>query len=197
MVDKIKPLKFEEPTCGTELDFLPTETDPTEDFITAKGYTFECSDVATIVKDVNDEISFTDSEISDVTVKELKNGADLAQVGRYAIALTHNGTVGNGTFFGFSNLINGLDTPIVIPRDSTLKDLTFSNSNSSADFTLFLRKNSSVATAFYTITKTNSNFFTEIDIDGIFLQGDLIYVEYQDDGTNANDVGIILFLRND
>jgi hypothetical protein len=45
MVDKVKPLVFESPlNGGTELDIYPTETDPTEDYLAAKGIAFENSD---------------------------------------------------------------------------------------------------------------------------------------------------------
>lgn len=43
-VDKVKPLKFEDASSGSEMDFLPTETDPTEDYISAKGLAFENTD---------------------------------------------------------------------------------------------------------------------------------------------------------
>lgn len=44
-VDKIKPLKFENPgTGGIETDYLPTEANPTEDYGAIKGIAFENSD---------------------------------------------------------------------------------------------------------------------------------------------------------
>jgi hypothetical protein len=45
MVDKVKPLKIENPaTGGTNTDPFPTETSPTQDYIAAKGFAFENSD---------------------------------------------------------------------------------------------------------------------------------------------------------
>ena len=42
MVDKVKPLKYESPSLGgTETDYIPTESDPNEDFVAAKGISFE------------------------------------------------------------------------------------------------------------------------------------------------------------
>lgn len=41
MVDKVKPLKYETSVDGTEVDFSPTETDPSEDRLSAKGIAFE------------------------------------------------------------------------------------------------------------------------------------------------------------
>lgn len=40
-VDKVKPLKMEDPTSGTETDAAPTETDPSEDYLATKGIAFE------------------------------------------------------------------------------------------------------------------------------------------------------------
>ena len=44
MVDKVKPLKYEDSTSGTEFDVLPTEANPLEDYLTGKGFSFEDSD---------------------------------------------------------------------------------------------------------------------------------------------------------
>ena len=45
MVDKVKPLKFENSaTGGTEVDYLPTEVDSNEDYLAGKGISFENSD---------------------------------------------------------------------------------------------------------------------------------------------------------
>lgn len=44
-VDKVKPLKMEHSSLGgTEDDAFPTATDPTEDYLAAKGVAFENSD---------------------------------------------------------------------------------------------------------------------------------------------------------
>lgn len=143
-------------------------------------------------------LNFEDSETqANVKLNQLYQGAGFGAAGRYAVPLVYNGTVGNGTFIGYSNLVNGLDTPIVIPRNCSLQDLTFSNANANADYTLYLRKNSPTATEFKSITKTNTQTFTEQGINQDFLAGDTVYIEYQDDGQNVNDVVIVLFFRND
>lgn len=60
MVDKVKPLKIEDATSGTETDFGPIETDPAEDYLATKGLALENSDL--ILIDVNgNEITFTDT----------------------------------------------------------------------------------------------------------------------------------------
>lgn len=47
-LDKIKPLKMETPTDGTEFNFGPTETDPSQDYLSSKGVALENSDIDTI-----------------------------------------------------------------------------------------------------------------------------------------------------
>jgi len=43
-VDKVQPLKYENSVEGTQDDFKPTETDPSEDYLSARGMSFEGSD---------------------------------------------------------------------------------------------------------------------------------------------------------
>jgi len=40
-VDKVKPLKIEDGTSGTQIDFVPREADPAEDYLASKGLSFE------------------------------------------------------------------------------------------------------------------------------------------------------------
>lgn len=55
-IDKVKPLKIE---SGIETDFSPTETNPTEDYIAAKGIALENSDTHRVEKK-GDEVGFDD-----------------------------------------------------------------------------------------------------------------------------------------
>jgi len=141
------------------------------------------------------DVDFTASELQTAT-KEAANSASLAlQLPIYTILLQYNGTVSGGTFIGYDSLIDGLSTPIVIPIKSEFRAFTFSNSRSNADYTLRFRKNSSTATPFFTISKTNTQFFNQDGISEIFNAGDTIFIEYGDDGTNASDAVIVLSLR--
>lgn len=126
-------------------------------------------------------------------------GGDKAQVAldtpRYSIPLIYNGTLSNNEFIGYSNLLPGDSTPIVVPIDSILEEYTFSNNSSTADYGIELRKNSTVATPFNTVSKDNTQFFVESGIGESFNQGDTIYVKYIDEGSNARDVGIVLIFK--
>jgi hypothetical protein len=49
MADKVKPLKIENASLGgTQNDPYPTETNPTQDYLAAKGIAFENSDTYTM-----------------------------------------------------------------------------------------------------------------------------------------------------
>lgn len=114
---------------------------------------------------------------------------------RYTILLQNNGVVSGGTFIGYDSLIPGDATPVIIPINSQLIEFTWSNSRSTADFTLIFRRNSTTTTAFYSTSRTNAQFFAEDGVDQIFDAGDQIYIQYQDDGGNASDAVIVLVLK--
>lgn len=61
-VDKVKPLKIESPALGgSQTDPFPQETDPSEDYLAAKGVAFENLD-STRVFSEDGVMKFEDSE---------------------------------------------------------------------------------------------------------------------------------------
>ena len=70
MVDKVKALKLEDTTSGTDFDMIPTETDPTEDYLSAKGLALE-NDDATRVEKVAGEVAFIDATNGTKKVSDL------------------------------------------------------------------------------------------------------------------------------
>lgn len=71
MVDKVKVLKIEDATNGTEINFGPTESDPTEDYAAVKGIAFENSDNTLIYGD-SGKMTFKDIEVTtDITLKQI------------------------------------------------------------------------------------------------------------------------------
>lgn len=63
MVDKIRPLKFERPSAGTQNNRRFTaETNPNEDYVSGKGFSFQLSDNFLIDVDTNGYIKFKDSD---------------------------------------------------------------------------------------------------------------------------------------
>lgn len=129
-------------------------------------------------------------------INEAAQNADVAlNTPRYTIVLQHNGNVSNNTFIGYDSLIPGDDTPIVVPVKSELVEYTFSNSRSNADYAIELRKNSTGATPFNTVSVDNTQTFVEDDINEPFNPGDEVYVKYIDEGTNASDAVILLLFK--
>jgi hypothetical protein len=62
MADKIKPLKIENPSSGgTDTDFLPTESNPTQDYVAAKGIAFENNDNRLFDLSASGEIQYKDA----------------------------------------------------------------------------------------------------------------------------------------
>lgn len=218
-VDKVKPLKMETPSGGTETDSVPTATDPSEDYLATKGIAFENDDDTRIEK-VGTEVSFFDIVTGAISLSKIRtalfnlfdnstNGFIATEVQSaieeakatgdaaiFPITLQHNGVVNNNTFFGYSSLIPGDDTPVIIQKDALFTGFTFSNKVIDADFTLEFRKNSLVSAPFLTVSKTNTQFFShDLVSQESFSQEDEIYVKYIDDGTNASDVGIVLTMK--
>ena len=141
---------------------------------------------------------FTESNPDNVQ-DAIAAGGEKAQVAldtpRYAIALQYNGTVRNNTFFGYSNLIPGDDTPVVIPVKSQLIEYSFSNSSSGADYTIEIRKGSTTSTVLDTQAQTNTQFFVRSGLAIDFDAGDTIFCKYLDNGKNASDAAIVLFFK--
>jgi hypothetical protein len=72
MVDRVKPLKFETPELGTQNNRrFPTEIDPAEDYVAAKGVSFEASEDRRINLDGSGDIQFTDA--TNPTGRTLRN----------------------------------------------------------------------------------------------------------------------------
>jgi hypothetical protein len=62
MADKIKPLKIENPASGgTQTDFLPTESNPAQDYVSAKGFAFEDNDSRLFDLSASGEIQWKDA----------------------------------------------------------------------------------------------------------------------------------------
>ena len=70
MVDKVKPLKFEESIDGTEIDPIPTESDESEDYLAGKGIALENLDTH-LIDLQSSEIAFTDPTSGTKKVSDL------------------------------------------------------------------------------------------------------------------------------
>ncbi len=99
MVDKVKPLKFETSADGTQVDIYPTETNPEEDYIAAKGFSFGNSNsylmerVGGIIKDLTPNYSHRPGYSGgSLSYLEIYNGQTQTTVNRLLrIDLTYTG----------------------------------------------------------------------------------------------------------
>ena len=133
MADKVKPLKFENSaTGGTQIDFLPTETKPEQDYLATKGIAYENSDNFLTDKvgrvlverfpDLYQKVTYSSG---DVSVVEFFNNASFVTANRVArYDLTY--TSGNLT----SEVLRIYDTD----GSTILRTYTWTHSYVSGDF---------------------------------------------------------------
>lgn len=225
MADKVKPLKIENPALGgSETDPFPTEADPNEDYITGKGFAFENNDNRLLDLSASGNIQFKDAtESSYVELYKLRraqyclfdntsngftatNEQDAIEeardtaVGkaRFAMLFVHNGTVGAGTWLGFSELVPSNTTPLVVPVAAKLKELAMSFKGANVDGVLKIFKNGTTDPTHVvaSITFTNENTYklvTGLDID--LVAGDLLRAKWTDTGDNPSDACLQWFFQ--
>lgn len=137
----------------------------------------------------------TDSGLAADNVKDaIDEVFQQASIAVFTIPLIYNGTLSSDTFISYSNLTP--NTPIVVPVNAEFVGFTFSNSRATADYTIEFRINTNVGTPFYSVSKTNTQFFADtLPTPEVFSAGDVISVKYVDDGGNANDAVWVLGFR--
>ena len=119
-------------------------------------------------------------------------------VPRAPILLMHNGTLSNGQKIGYGNLVN--DADVVVPFKGTLEEVSFSNSNSSADAGFRFYRNDPIAgNLFFTWSfdskSTNVAQSTEFASNPVFNRGDIINIYFDDEGGNPSDMTMGLFWK--
>lgn len=222
MADKIKPLKIENPSNGgTETDFLPTESNPSEDYVAAKGIALENNDNRIIDLDGSGNIQFKDAvETTAISVRKLRtanqnifdntlNGFIATDVqaaieesktsapgkARASVTCTFNGAIGNNNWLGYNELLPGNTVPIRVPWNSTLKEITVSyTSGVAVDGQLVIYKNGTAAgNIVHTETFTNQSDGKNITLSLSLTSGDTIRGRWRDTGDNPSDMAIVYF----
>lgn len=168
-------------------DDIATGSIPETDLV---DYSLETLRDTNIVNPVTDEVIAYDGV-------EWYNQENYGRAAIFPILFTYKGNVSNGHYFGYTELIDGLNSPIPIQGNGILRTLTFTNSRDNASYDLLLRKNSPTATPFVTISKTNVRTFVfnktdDPAIEETFVIGDLIYIQHISTGTVPQDAGITL-----
>ena len=154
---------------------------------------FHTTDVAESVPFDNEGNGFDSDNVQDA-IEEVDSEINPLRV---PINLIYNGTLSNGDFIGYSNLLPGDETPIIIPITGSFVEFTWSNKNANADFALEFRLNSTVGTPFFTWSVDNTQTAAVVlpTPESVTI-GDEIYVKYIDEGTNAQDAAIVLLFKS-
>jgi hypothetical protein len=113
---------------------------------------------------------------------------------RAPILLLHNGSMSNGFWHGYSELISSDQSPIPIPWDCTLTEYTFSNNRTSVDGRMdFYVNGTDPADIVYSISFSNVNRVLTDSPNFDLNAGDLLRLRWVDQGQNPRDVGSTLF----
>jgi len=151
-------------------------------------FTFQ---VAQAVPFDNATNGFTSEEVQSA-IEEAKNTAP--GKARATIASLHNGTLSNGFWIGYTDLINSFDSPFVLAWGATLKEVTFSNNNLSVDGAIDFYKNGTAAgQIIHNEVFTNVDKVKTFNVDHHFIAGDLLRLRWTDTGTNPKDMGLMMF----
>lgn len=114
---------------------------------------------------------------------------------RAAVRGTYNGTVSNNQWLGPQELLP--NTPLcVFPVNTQLNEITWSNATANVAFSIQFRRGSKTGAIFYTLVVTSPNIGRGF-INGLtftFTAGEAIFCQYIDQGTNASDMNLDLWI---
>lgn len=150
---------------------------------------FAVTDVAESTPFDNDTNGFTADNVQEA-IEEVQTAVAPLVV---PLTLVYNGSLSNGDWLGYNNLLPGDDTPIVIPITGAFTGFTWSNSRSTADFQLTFRLNSTSGSIFFSWSVDDTQAaFVELGTPEAVTAGDTLFIQYLDEGTNAVDAAIVL-----
>lgn len=127
-------------------------------------------------------------------IEEVKTTAE--GKARFGVSFIGNGTLGNNTWLGFSELVPSNTTPMIVPVAMQLKELAFSFSGANVDGQMKIFKNGLVnpTNVVYTMTLSNDNTFQlDSGLSIPFVPGDRISAQWIDTGDNPSDVALQFF----
>lgn len=138
----------------------------------------------------NTSNGFISTDVQDA-IEEVDNNNTNARV---SIPLLANSTVSNNQWVGYSELIPSNTTPIVLPWNCQMTNISFANSNTSVDGIFEIYKNGLlVANRIYQWQFTNSNNTNYLSLTLNFVAGDELSFKWVDQGTNPADAVWVLF----
>jgi len=133
--------------------------------------------------------------IAENVQEALEEVDDIARLPVSPLPLIMNGTMSNGDWITYSNLTP--NTAIVIPVKSQLVAFTWANTSTSREFDLEFYKNGRGTTK-YATREVRSGLTTSGYFSGLtdpFNAGDTLDIKYIDQGSNASDLVLVLYLK--
>ena len=115
---------------------------------------------------------------------------------RSTITLLHNGTISDGFWHGYSDLIPSNNSPIILPWDCELLEYTFTANRTSMDGRMdFYLNGTGGGSIIYGIQFNNVNRTLTDNPNLTFSAGDLLRLRWVDEGQNPRDAVSVLFFR--
>ena len=130
-----------------------------------------------------------------VTLRDGKFETADIEAARASITLTNNGNLGDNAWLGYRESIPSNTTPIIVPWNCTLVEVSFSNNRTSVDGNLeFYLNGLTVGDIYRTWNFTNVNISQILTgISDTFTAGDALSFQWDDQGQNPRDVAVTLF----
>jgi len=138
------------------------------------------------------DTNFTATDVCSAIIEAKQNAEGFPRAG---IRGSYNGTVSGGSWLGPNELLP--NTPLaVFPVKTKINEITWANATVNTQFHIEFRSVSKTGTIFYTLTVTSTNpgYGYVSGLTYTFDPGSVIYAQYQDDGTNASDMDLILWI---
>ena len=142
--------------------------------------------------------------VADDVQEAIEEVRTFAALQRYNIVSVNNNRLSNGQRMGYSEILP--DTPIIVPKNCTLKEITYSNSDITADakFEIYIRTpplSTPVPGGTATLLQTwnITNVIAEV-LSGMaypFNAGDEILIVYTDVGTKPLDCALVIFFLSE
>lgn len=140
----------------------------------------------------NSTNGFTATEAQSAIEEAKQNAEGFPRAG---IRSCYNSSVSANSWLGPSELLP--NTPLlVVPVDVKINEISWANANSNVQFRIQFRLNSRTGTIFYTLTVTSTNpgYGYVSGVNYTLPAGSSVHAQYLDDGTNASDMDLILWI---
>lgn len=114
---------------------------------------------------------------------------------RAAIRGVYNSTISNNQWLGPTELLPN-SAFCVFPVNTKINEITWANATTNVQFRIQFRTVSKTGTIFYTLTVTSTNpGYGYVDgLNFTFPAGTTVWAQYLDDGTNASDMALDLWI---